>query len=515
MTRRAERPRPRHPPLRRNRATGEFEQVSGRTRSPTSARACATRSPPRPRLGRLVHGQPGRLQLLARAVGQGLPRRPRLAALLHGLLAGRRQPLRRERAALRLAAAGPDPRPAAHELPADGRREPVRLARQRPHRAAGQEPAARDRRARRARRRRRPAPHRDGPALRARRGAPRHRRLAAAVDPACSSRRASPTRPRWRARPPAGRGLASRACLPAGADRRAHRRPGGGRARARPRLRRRGPRAPSTAHRLVPRPLRHARRLPARRADARHRQPRPRRRRRVRPPAVALDEVEQAGLDTYGKVRSRSAASPTCSGDLPASLLARRSRRRRGPDARVLRERRQPGAVVPDGDALEAALGGPRPDVSLDFYVNETNRHADYVLPARPCSSATTCRSPSSASTRRRSCSTRTPWSPRAARRARSGESSTISREIGAAAVRAAGAARARAARLPDDAAAAGRPAAAHRPRRRPLRPAPRRPVAEGPAQAAARDRPLRASRPACLGRVRHADHKSTSTIRR
>ena len=36
---------------------------------------------------------------------------------------------------------------------------------------------------------------------------------------------------------------------------------------------------------------------------------------------------------------------------------------------------------VPDGDALEAAFGELDLMVSLDFYVNETNRHADYVLP--------------------------------------------------------------------------------------------------------------------------------------
>ncbi len=40
-----------------------------------------------------------------------------------------------------------------------------------------------------------------------------------------------------------------------------------------------------------------------------------------------------------------------------------------------------PVLSVPDGDALEAALGELDLMVSLDFYVNETNRHADYVLP--------------------------------------------------------------------------------------------------------------------------------------
>ena len=40
-----------------------------------------------------------------------------------------------------------------------------------------------------------------------------------------------------------------------------------------------------------------------------------------------------------------------------------------------------PVLSVPDGDAMERALGKLDLLVSLDFYVNETNRHADYVLP--------------------------------------------------------------------------------------------------------------------------------------
>ena len=41
-----------------------------------------------------------------------------------------------------------------------------------------------------------------------------------------------------------------------------------------------------------------------------------------------------------------------------------------------------PVLSVPDGDALEAAFGELDLLVSLDFYVSETSRHADYVLPA-------------------------------------------------------------------------------------------------------------------------------------
>jgi formate dehydrogenase len=41
-----------------------------------------------------------------------------------------------------------------------------------------------------------------------------------------------------------------------------------------------------------------------------------------------------------------------------------------------------PVLSVPDGNALESALEGLDLMVSLDFYVNETNKHADYVLPS-------------------------------------------------------------------------------------------------------------------------------------
>ena len=41
-----------------------------------------------------------------------------------------------------------------------------------------------------------------------------------------------------------------------------------------------------------------------------------------------------------------------------------------------------PVLSVPDGDALVEAMGELELCVSLDFYVNETNRHADYILPS-------------------------------------------------------------------------------------------------------------------------------------
>ena len=100
-------------------------------------------------------------------------------------------------------------------------------------------------------------------------------------------------------------------------------------------------------------------------------------------PPVSLDDVgERIGLDTYGKVRSRFGDFPDVIGNLPATLLPLEIET---PGERQIRalfvSAGNPVLSVPDGNALERALGKLDLFVSLDFYVNETNRHADYVLP--------------------------------------------------------------------------------------------------------------------------------------
>ena len=100
-------------------------------------------------------------------------------------------------------------------------------------------------------------------------------------------------------------------------------------------------------------------------------------------PAVAIEDVaERAGVATYGAERSRFGDFPDVLGALPATLLAREIST---PGERQVRalfvSAGNPVLSVPDGDALESAMGQLDLCVSLDFYVNETNRHADYVLP--------------------------------------------------------------------------------------------------------------------------------------
>src|SRR3954468_4973728 len=100
-------------------------------------------------------------------------------------------------------------------------------------------------------------------------------------------------------------------------------------------------------------------------------------------PAVALDDVgERTGLDTYDKRRSRIGDFPDVLGNMPASVLPQEIETPGETQLRALFvSAGNPVLSVPDGEALERALGKLDLFVSLDFYVNETNRHADYVLP--------------------------------------------------------------------------------------------------------------------------------------
>ena len=100
-------------------------------------------------------------------------------------------------------------------------------------------------------------------------------------------------------------------------------------------------------------------------------------------PPIPIDVIgERIGLATYGEDRSRFGDFPDVLGEMPASLLPLEITT---PGERQIRalfvSAGNPVLSVPDGDALEAALGELDLMVSLDFYVNETNRHADYVLP--------------------------------------------------------------------------------------------------------------------------------------
>lgn len=101
-------------------------------------------------------------------------------------------------------------------------------------------------------------------------------------------------------------------------------------------------------------------------------------------PPIRLDDLgEQLGLATYGKTHARFGGFPDVIGNLPAALIPREIET---PGERQIRalfvSAGNPVLSVPDGESLERALSKLDLMVSLDLYVNETNRHADYVLPA-------------------------------------------------------------------------------------------------------------------------------------
>ncbi len=85
----------------------------------------------------------------------------------------------------------------------------------------------------------------------------------------------------------------------------------------------------------------------------------------------------------YDHRRNRLGDFPEVLGSEPASLMAKEIVTP-GPDQirALFVSAGNPVLSVPNGDELETAMEQLELCVSLDFYVNETNAHADYVLPA-------------------------------------------------------------------------------------------------------------------------------------
>ena len=99
---------------------------------------------------------------------------------------------------------------------------------------------------------------------------------------------------------------------------------------------------------------------------------------------IPLEDIgERSGSMTYGATHSRVGGFPDIMGIFPSGIMAEEITR---PGAGRLRAlivtAGNPVLTVPDGDRLVAALEQLDLLVSLDLYVNETNKHADYVLPA-------------------------------------------------------------------------------------------------------------------------------------
>jgi anaerobic selenocysteine-containing dehydrogenase len=92
---------------------------------------------------------------------------------------------------------------------------------------------------------------------------------------------------------------------------------------------------------------------------------------------------ELTGVLSYDRRRSRVGDFPDVLGTWPAALMAKEIRQPGPGQLRaLLLSAGNPMLSVPDGCELESALAELDLSVSLDLYVNETNKHCDYVLPA-------------------------------------------------------------------------------------------------------------------------------------
>jgi formate dehydrogenase len=92
--------------------------------------------------------------------------------------------------------------------------------------------------------------------------------------------------------------------------------------------------------------------------------------------------AQMTNLDTYDEVHTRVAGLPDSFGILPANALADDiTTPGEGQIRAMLLLASNCVSSSPDGDRLATALSGLETMVSLDLYVNETNRHAHYILP--------------------------------------------------------------------------------------------------------------------------------------
>ncbi|WP_320672157.1 molybdopterin-containing oxidoreductase family protein [Patulibacter defluvii] len=88
-------------------------------------------------------------------------------------------------------------------------------------------------------------------------------------------------------------------------------------------------------------------------------------------------------IDRADRHRSRIGGLPSVLGTEPAAVMAKEITTPGPGRIRALMvSSGNPVLSVPNGDELEAALDDLELLVSIDLYVNETNAHADYVLPA-------------------------------------------------------------------------------------------------------------------------------------
>jgi formate dehydrogenase len=102
-----------------------------------------------------------------------------------------------------------------------------------------------------------------------------------------------------------------------------------------------------------------------------------------RPPIDFTALAVRLGLATFDSYRTRVGDLPEVLGQLPAPLMAAEIETP-GPGQikALIVSAGNPVLSVPGAHDLERALGSLELQVGIDLYLNETHRHADYVLPA-------------------------------------------------------------------------------------------------------------------------------------
>jgi anaerobic selenocysteine-containing dehydrogenase len=96
----------------------------------------------------------------------------------------------------------------------------------------------------------------------------------------------------------------------------------------------------------------------------------------------AANLLKHTGKGHFGKTRTRVRDLPGFSGELPVSTLAEEILNEgEGQIRAMVMMAGNPVLSTPNGQQLDKALSGLDFMVSIDFYLNESNRHADIILP--------------------------------------------------------------------------------------------------------------------------------------
>ncbi|MBV1883630.1 MAG: molybdopterin oxidoreductase family protein [Pseudomonadales bacterium] len=99
-------------------------------------------------------------------------------------------------------------------------------------------------------------------------------------------------------------------------------------------------------------------------------------------PAVGLVKPGEAGKGGFARKYSRVSSLPSFSGELPATVMAEEMLTPGdGQIKGFISVAGNPVLSSPNGARLDAALENLDFMVSIDFYINETTRHADIILP--------------------------------------------------------------------------------------------------------------------------------------